>query len=168
MKLNRPIEINLKDFFLEGKFDYIKPGKTKEWILNNFPDPDDDSDMGHKLSIWRYIPIEFHFDGEELFTIWCDYLIDIEDNEKLVFDKWILEKPQEELTLPYVLSVLNTEKCNYLVKFNNYGSVIVRIKKSGVCLWFNNPEDEEIDTNKYLLFAFGLSSEEYDSFETGF
>ena len=40
MQLPRPISIDMLDFLHDGRFDCIEPGQTKEWILNNFPDPD--------------------------------------------------------------------------------------------------------------------------------
>ena len=40
MQLPRPISIDMLDFLRDGRFDCIEPGQTKEWILNNFPDPD--------------------------------------------------------------------------------------------------------------------------------
>ena len=61
MKFNQTIEINFKSFFLEGNFDCIRIGENKEWILNNFPDPDNFNDMNYSMSIWTYGSIEFHF-----------------------------------------------------------------------------------------------------------
>ncbi|EHC1583774.1 hypothetical protein JT374_001857, partial [Listeria monocytogenes] len=60
MKLNKPVEIEMETFIQKGEFDCIKIGQTKEWILNNFPDPDSISNIGHNLYIWLYGNIEFH------------------------------------------------------------------------------------------------------------
>jgi len=58
MVLSHPITINLLTFFKTGKFDYLKLGKTKEWILNNFPDPDGDFEkeeyLKNHVNIWQY------------------------------------------------------------------------------------------------------------------
>ncbi|EHH6118450.1 hypothetical protein J8O47_002069 [Listeria monocytogenes] len=51
MKLNKPVEIEMETFIQKGEFDCIKIGQTKEWILNNFPDPDSISNIGHNLYI---------------------------------------------------------------------------------------------------------------------
>jgi hypothetical protein len=170
MKINNPIDINFKDFFLDGRFDCIKTGQNKEWILNHFPKPDDESDMGNNLSIWRYGCIEFHFDGDKLYLIWCDYLSYIKSGKSHKFDMWILED-LSICSLSYVLSTLNLEKSNYSVKFDkNLNNSIIRIKKSRVNLWFECI-DEEVKTNNpndYKLIAFGLSDEGYDSFEKNF
>ena len=58
MKLETKINIDILDFIKNGKFDYIKLGQTKEWILNNFPDPDI---LDFKYNIWTYGNIEFHW-----------------------------------------------------------------------------------------------------------
>ena len=41
MEYKNKIKVSIKDFFLDGKFDFIEIGQSKEWILNNFPKPDD-------------------------------------------------------------------------------------------------------------------------------
>jgi hypothetical protein len=77
MHLKHKITIDLLDFIKYGKFDYIKIGKSKEWIINNFPDPDflSKSPEVYNHPIWQYGNIEFHFNNEELFLIYSDYII---------------------------------------------------------------------------------------------
>ncbi len=164
MKINHPVDIHIKDFFLEGTFDFIKPGQTKTWILQNFPDPDDESDMGNSLSIWRYGCIEFHFDHDKLYLIWCDNLSYLRSNKSLKLDKWILDN-LKELNLPYVQSKLNSENVTYSVNFDKkLNNSIIRIKKSRVKLWFECDDEEKADDpNNFTLVAFGLSDPDYDS-----
>ncbi len=76
MKLNCKLELNILDFFKSGIFDFIKLGQSKDWILANFPDPDDFG-MGKDLksaAIWRYGNIEFYFSNEILVMIFSDYI----------------------------------------------------------------------------------------------
>lgn len=40
MKLSHKISIIFLDFFKTGRFDCLKLGQTKEYIVHNFPDPD--------------------------------------------------------------------------------------------------------------------------------
>ena len=89
IKLKNPVNVDLFKFVTKGEFDYIENGQTKEWILNNFPDPDQIGDMGHGLSVWLYGRIEFHFDKEILFSIWCDNFIDFTAGKNIKLDKWI-------------------------------------------------------------------------------
>ncbi len=74
MECRAPIHISIYNFMMFGKFDSIEIGQTKEWILNNFPNPDDRivQKRGQGFDIWRYGTIEFHFVGEELVLIFSD------------------------------------------------------------------------------------------------
>ena len=75
MKLAEPIKIDLLSFIKTGKFDCIKLGKTKEWIIHNFPDPDGFSKEIYDCRIWLYGNIEFHFRKDAtLFLIFSDYI----------------------------------------------------------------------------------------------
>src|SRR5689334_18675877 len=99
MKLSDPIKIDLLEFFKTGKFDYVKLGQSKEWIVNNFPDRDDATDYNYNDPIWRYGNIELHFrDDETLHLIYSDYIDTLDGGPSLRFDKWILNEP-ENLTL---------------------------------------------------------------------
>lgn len=170
MKLDKPIDIDLKKFILDGDFDFIRLGQTKEWIINNFPNPDNDSNEDLNFSIWEYGSIEFHFDGDKLFLIWCDNLSHLDECITLKIDKWIFED-LSKLTLRNVLSILNTEQSNYSIKFNQQlHNTVVKIRKSGVTLWFENIENWEDSTRPdiYCLVGFGLNHPEYDTFERDF
>lgn len=75
MKLKDPIQVDLLEFFRIGKFDYLKLGQTKEWIINNFPDPDGMNTDTYESPIWVYGNIELHFnDDETLYLIYSDYI----------------------------------------------------------------------------------------------
>ncbi len=118
MKLKSPITINFLDFFKRGKFDFIKLGQTKEWILNNFPDPDDYNTefIKRKFAIWRYGNIEFHFnDSNELFLIYSDYISTLNGGKNLLLEKWILTD-YNKLKLSHVLAELNKESIDYKKK----------------------------------------------------
>lgn len=36
MKLNHKIDIDLKDFILNEKFDFVELGQTQEWLAQSF------------------------------------------------------------------------------------------------------------------------------------
>lgn len=159
MKLQSKIEIDFLTFFKSGKFDYIKLGQTKEWILNNFPDPDDFG-IGNSISnakIWRYGTIEFHFDeSHKLFLIYSDYIKDLAGGDNIELDKWILGN-YSKLRLSYVLKELNKAKIDYCKTSDSLG---IKLKlKSGVELGFLETYDEEIkDPNHLHLSYFSFMS----------
>lgn len=165
MKLNQPIDIDLKLFFLKGEFDCIKPGQTKEWILNNFADPDSNWDNEYGQSIWTYNSLEFHFDKDQLYLIWCDGLSHLTPCHQLNYTKWFLDD-DSPLTLSYVLHILNVEAVNYKVKHNIALHIVqVKIIDSNVTLHFEQLEETKCqNSNEYEFIAFGLSHGDYETF----
>jgi hypothetical protein len=174
MQLQHRITIDLLEFIKTGKFDYVKLGQTKQWILTNFPDPDDyqDSSGVYDNPIWWYGNIEFHFDKEELFLIHSDYIETLDGGDSLELKKWIFSDPQK-LNLCYVLEQLNQQRIDFKVEHQTFGelsSVKVTICKSRVVLGFSPPEvdNEEAlevfldrnkneDTNLFRLHGFSLT-----------
>jgi len=161
MKLKTPIEIDLLEFFKTGKFDYLKLGQTKEWIINNFPDPDCYSSdfLTEEVNIWTYGGIELFFENEKLYLIYSDYWYEgkLESSNQIKLDKWIFEDI-DKLNLAFVLKVLNTHNIDYKKKTDKLG-VLLRLN-SGIELTFENINDiEGIDTNDFHLSSFGLVAE---------
>jgi hypothetical protein len=112
MKLPDPVKIDLLEFFRTGKFDCLKLGQTKEWILNNFPDPDE-ANLHKDWPIWFYGNIELHFrEDETLFLIYTDYIDTLEGGPSLILDKWILDEPAN-LRLECVIHHLNRERIGF-------------------------------------------------------
>ncbi len=161
MKLKTPIEIDFLEFFKTGKFDYLKLGQTKEWIVNNFPDPDcyDSSFLTEEVNIWTYGGIELFFENKKLYLIFSDYWYEgkLSDTKQLKLNKWIFEDI-DKLNLLYVLSKLNEHDIDYKKKADNLG-VLLRLK-SGVELTFENIEDiKGLSTNDFHLTSFSLVAE---------
>lgn len=157
MKFQTKIKIDFLEFIKNGKFDYIKLGQTKEWILNNFPDPDCFSNefLKPKCNIWTYGNIEFHFNkANELFLIFSDFIYELDGGENLDLDKWIFED-YSKLNLAYILTQLNIQEVDYCKSGDRFG--IRLITKSGVELGFAKETDEVIfDSNKLHLTSFSL------------
>src|SRR5688500_4761400 len=117
MTLTEPIDIDLLAFIKLGKFDYIKLGQTKEWIINNFPDPDDTYKDNYNSPIWFYGDIEFHFnDDNELFLIYSDHIDTLNGGQNLRLHKWIFEK-SEQLTIENVIRHLAKERIGYRLEY---------------------------------------------------
>ena len=154
MKLNNKIEIDFLEFFKTGKFDYLKLGQTKEWVRNNFPDPDH-KEFEH--NIWQYGNIELHFYEDELFLIFSDYLQVLSGGKSLELKKWILDTP-DLLTLEYVISKLNEEKIDFTKVHHKICKNVIEITitDSNVQLTFIDYDEADINPNQYMLSSFGL------------
>lgn len=170
MKLKEKINIDFEEFFTIGKFDFLKLGKTKEWIINNFPDPDgyEEHPEIYKASIWTYGNIELHFNDDELFLIFSDYINELDGGDSLELKKWFLENT-EKLKLSDIISQLNSKHIDFQKRTNNIGQTTVNLElQSGVNLGFyleeNTDEDYEIflerckrtNQNEFKLGSFSL------------
>jgi hypothetical protein len=154
MKINHKITIDLLEFVKSGQFDFIKLGQTKEWILQNFPDPDgfDDSAAVYAHPIWRYGNIEFHFSQNELTSIYSDYIDELSGGSSLELKKWIFSVPQN-LTLPYVMEQLNQQRIDFKTVHKTYGDltfVSVSMLKSKVTLGFSPAEKDDETLQGFL------------------
>lgn len=172
MHLPHPIEIDLLEFIRTGKFDFIKLGKTKEWILSNFSDPDNLDLDTYRSPVWCYGNIEFHFHEEELFLIYSDYVNELSGGPHLTFRKWLFDNPKQ-LTLGKVAWQLATERIGFQLSYgiltNGCMSATITALASNVKLSFSLAQrfDEsqaqyaarlrETDSNLYEMFAISLS-----------
>jgi hypothetical protein len=175
MKLSSPLDIDLLEFIRTGKFDYIKIGQTKEWISNNFPDPDLMYKDNYESPIWFYGNIEFHFhEDETLFLIYSDYIETLTGGDNLKLNKWIFNEP-DKLTIENVTHHLTKQRIAFKLEFGSlssgYTSAAIRILTSHVKLSFaleeNDEDDIEVyhkktlteDANQFKLFSFSLSND---------
>jgi len=151
MKFSVPIELDMEVFITKGKLDCIQIGQTKEWILNNFPAPDNRYD---KDRIWNYGSFEFHFSKNQLSTIFCGDL-SLTDSDCIQINKWILD---ECVTLSKFIAVLNNNRIDFRSRNspNDCSEVEVMILSSKVNLCFFNGEDVK-DINDLRLHSFSLS-----------
>ena len=160
MHLTHPIEIDLLTFFKFGHFDFIKLGQTKEWILRNFPDPDDFGPalLSPKWPIWTYDRFEFHFDtSNRLTAIYTDYLAELPHNNRLQITPWILDQV-DKLTLLYVLGELNKHAIYYEKQTGPHG--VGLLLRSGLRLSFTPPEEPGVATpNEFKLTSLQLSEQ---------
>lgn len=118
--------------------------------------------MGHGLSIWLYGRIEFHFDKEILFSIWCDNFIDFTAGKNIKLNKWIFNDVKR-LNVSKMIAILNQNKLNFTL-MHKYESVIIRVLDSNVELYFSPEYNEDYgntETENLYFAAFGLSHKDY-------
>ncbi len=158
MHLVRPIAIDLREFFRSGRFDYLEVGQTQEWIIHNFPDPDDfdPADLsppdGRGMSIWRYGNLELHFEGPRLYLIFSDYLDHLDGGPSLALDPWLVGDPAQRSLLA-MMRALNAERIDFRKQTGAHDNLTLDLA-SGVTLHFD--ADDEADPNAWRLSAFAL------------
>ncbi|MFL5740223.1 MAG: hypothetical protein ACJ75B_08395 [Flavisolibacter sp.] len=163
MKFNQPIKIDLLDFFKTGRFDCLKLGQTKEWILSNFPFPDGAEshiDEVLKNDIWHYGNIELHFNKGTLFLVFSDYIHELDGGDSIQLSKWLINDP-DQLNLNSVMTQLNAERIDFEKKTEKYGDqYYVRLKliPSGIQLSFISEDLEGNSIENPGDYCFGSFS----------
>lgn len=142
MEFNHKIEIDLLGFLKTGKFDYLKIGQTREWFVNNFPNPDNftegDNWKTGRFEIFKYGDIEIHFKDDKLFLIHADYFKVIDGGPSLELKRWIFKKHSLKLNLLYVSSELLKEVVDFQVKFDKKSDLAIITTSGKVKLYFEN------------------------------
>lgn len=160
MTLPNKIEIDILGFIKTGKFDFLKIGQTKEWILNNFPSPDDIGigDTINNAKIWFYGNIELHFDKDKLCLIFSDNISDLDGGEYLELKKWVFNDT-DSLTLSKFIDELNTERVDFSKKTEKFELEYIRLNivGSNVQLTFIDEENVLTNPNDFRLSAFSLT-----------
>ncbi|KXX70404.1 hypothetical protein [Flammeovirga sp. SJP92] len=162
MKFEQKIVIDLEEFFCKGQFDFLKLGQTKEWILNNFPNPDG-LESNHSIfqdDVWRYGNIELHFHQEKLFLIFSDYINELDGGSSLELKKWFLNEKGHH-TLSKVLDQMNQKHIDFHKKTNHQLKTVSLTLSSGVKLGFGLHENDEETYDEYLKRASSTNQSQY-------
>lgn len=154
---NRPINIDLKDFILEGKFDCLKLGVTKSWLQHNFIEPDYVmfKETFESSPIWGYGNIELHFNGDVLWMIFFDNVGELNGGDKIKLDKWILSSGKQTKIEDWV-NELNRNTRNFRVVHSQeleQTKLILNEEENGVTLTFINGDEQTGTPNKRRLGA---------------
>lgn len=148
------MNVNLKDFILNGEWGSIKLGMTRNEILNKIGEPEDWlSNVKNKNSsvIWRYGNIEFYFgmsgikeNKDKLEMIFTDYLTNINGGNTFDIDKWFFKKYKnnkvpKHLQLKKIKKIFYKNKISFKLaekKYNDFKQFELT-SKSGVKLTFD-------------------------------
>ena len=143
----KKIGIDLLNVFRTGMFNNLKVGQTKDWLITNFPEPDNiiNGDNLWESNYWRYGNIDFFFEENKLKEI-CSRSIDpLIGGKSIEFDKWIFKQP-DNLSLEYVLDILISEQIDFTLMHSEneiISQVSIGLIKSSVYLIFQYEEPEE-------------------------
>lgn len=115
MKFDHLVDVSFHNFVFNGKFDFVELGQTMAWLEQNFVEPDSKNDMGNGFYIWLFGNVEFHFENNKLYMIWCDYLSQIHLGKAIRFDKGILNNVAE-LNVTRVFNMLVNEGADLQIR----------------------------------------------------
>lgn len=161
MKLSHPIEIDLDAFLYEGKFDHVLIGATKDWLSENFIDPDGyDLDAAASASIWTFGNIEFHFGGARLIRIFSDSGASLDGGRGLRVSKGLLSRDPAVRLAEAVAEILRKRVDFRTHHLEATGQVVLRVERSGVELCFGTGLDDDLEVGEGpMLSAFYLSED---------
>ena len=162
MKFDQLVDVSFHNFVFNGKFDFVELGQTMAWLEQNFVEPDSKNDMGNGFYIWLFGNVEFHFENNKLYMIWCDYLSQIHLGKAIRFDKGILNNVAE-LNVTRVFNMLVNEGADLQIRRQSPHTLLIHVNRSGVTLWFEADEEQPGDPQNYMLMAFGLTHRDYDA-----
>lgn len=152
MKLNHKIKINLLDFVKTGKFDYVTLGKTKEWMEQNFAEPDFKHNFSKTSKLWGYGDFEIYFTNDITSMITTDRIETLLSGNQIELDKSIFEI-YEECILSNIQTKFNELEIDYHIKhLLKLEQVILKVSKSNVELGFGFYDEKPLKVNYELLF----------------
>jgi len=178
--------IDLKEFFIKGNINGIKPGISKDEFSSQYPIPDgfdgyahlfmDNSGKKHP-NIWTYGDIEFHFNNDGvLFMIWCDHIGDffgkLKAGPSIQLERWFL-KNKTTIRCIDLIKILNQENLDFNRFTNKYSGSVELSLHNGICFsfhleshWSEDAElvrkrKKETSFNDYKLSAFSLINEDF-------
>ncbi|MEP3890401.1 MAG: hypothetical protein ABJN69_08025 [Hellea sp.] len=159
MKSITSAQIDILAFVKDGTFDVLKTGQTRDWVLGNFPLPDDfdngESYRHGEFEIFNYGDFELHFSHDILFLIFADYEGQLESGKSLrLTQKWIFERDTSELSLPYVMQALKDEGIGFEAEKNDSLFSLTLKLDSKVELHFES--DESYDLQDYGFVGFWI------------
>ena len=137
--------------------DVLKTGQNRDWVLKNFPLPDDFEDgesyRNDEFEIFNYGDFELHSSHDTLFLIFADYDGQLESGKSIgLTQKWIFENDTSELNLPFVMQALENENIGFVTEKNDaLYSVTLKID-SEVELHFESNESYDLQDYGFVGF----------------
>lgn len=157
MKFNHKININIFEFFINGKFDCIQLGQSQEWITHHFPKP---KQISTNQRIWQYDDMELYFKNKQLTAIYCDKLSQQKPlyfGENIFIERHFLTDKNYDLIS--AIEILNQYQIDF--QKNQKFGLIYLILPSHVQLIFNPIDDvfhhtNHCNQNQFILTSFLL------------
>ncbi|MCY1059769.1 hypothetical protein [Nannocystis sp. SCPEA4] len=84
------IKFSIRALVVEGQLGGVRPGDTPDSVRDRLGPPSDLMAGIGGTEIWRYGNFELFIDGDLVYTLYHDWLIDLEADGEREIDPWIL------------------------------------------------------------------------------
>lgn len=85
---------SIRSLVVEGQLGGVRPGDHCDTVLERLGPPSELLAGVGGTAIWRYGNFEIFFDGDRAYTLFHDYLIQLEADGEREIDPWILGAPE--------------------------------------------------------------------------
>ena len=184
----KEIVFDEKQFYITGNIPCILLNMNESDCMNLLPQAQDITEVSKHACIWRYgNRFELHFEGDDknnrkLVMIFSDTFEQLESTENFKFIPWLIHKDisSQEITdvsLAQVFQKLKAENIQAIIKYSKMmNTVELHLVKSGVVLFFENMDDNNISTtdidiqkiyknNTYKFTAFYRSFKDFSEYQ---
>ena len=184
----KEIVFDEKQFYITGNIPCILLNMNESDYMNLLPQAQDITEVSKHACIWRYgNSFELHFEGDDknnrkLVMIFSDTFEQLESTENFKFIPWLIHKniSSQEITdvsLAQIFQKLKIENIQAIIKYSKMmNTVELHLVKSGVVLFFENMDDNNISTtdidiqkiyknNTYKFTAFYRSFKDFSEYQ---
>jgi hypothetical protein len=88
------IAFSIRALVVDGQLGGVRPGDSRSTVRDRLGPPSELMSGVGGAEIWRYGNFEIFFDGDLAYTLWHDYLIQLEADGEREIDAWILGAPE--------------------------------------------------------------------------
>lgn len=147
------INLNLRDFILNGNFGQIELGISKNDLLAQGLNPEAwfaEKSM-EESTCWKYGDFEFYFDENmKLESIFTDYVASKIDggNKIIITDWWLFKKKQ--ITLKKTIKELLSLQLDFEKELKEPGYIVISLT-NGIHFGFDYLENSKEDQNNWTM-----------------
>lgn len=85
---------SIRAFVVEGQLGGVRPGDDRSTVLGRLGPPSEHFNGIGGAEVWRYGNFELFLDGDLVYTLFHDWLVDLEVDGERELDAWILGTPK--------------------------------------------------------------------------
>ncbi|WAS97811.1 hypothetical protein [Nannocystis punicea] len=143
------IPFSIRNLVVEGQLGGVRPGDDRNTVLDRLGPPSELVAGIGGTEIWRYGNFELFLDGDLVYTLFHDWLVELEADGEREIDAWILGAP-EVPGYDAVVERLTAERVPFVTGRDRHNRRMLEIP-AGARLLFETDEDTGVESWTALL-----------------